>query len=265
MKRIALTLCLLFSVTALTHIQVLAQSTTGSIQGTVKDRASAPIPGARVTAHDAATNITQTGTTGEDGVFVVPQLPPGRYTVTVEKAGFRKFTKTGVILSAADRLSAGTFTLEIGEVTEEITVTADAGALQIQSESGERSAVITGSQIRDLALNGRDVLDLMKLIPGITSDFDGTVSDPGNLSSFNINGARGNQKEFTVDGSSNVDTGSNGGRHVTINPDAIAEIKVLTSNYQAEFGKAGGGFIQVVTRGGTRRFSGGARFFHRHE
>jgi hypothetical protein len=251
----------LFLLTAL----AVAQSTSGSISGTVKDRTGAPIPGAAVIVTDPATNVRQSAMTKEDGVFVAPQLPPGNYMITVERAGFKKFTKTGVVLSAADRLSAGTFILDIGEVADEITVTADAGELQIQSESGERSAVITGSQLRDLALNGRDVLDLMKLIPGITSDFDGTVSDPGNLGSFNINGTRGNQKEFTVDGSSNVDTGSNGGRHVTINPDAIAEIKVLTSNYQAEFGKAGGGFIQIVTSGGTKRFQGGLRFFHRHE
>jgi len=120
---------------ALTHTDVWAQSTTGSIQGTVKDGAGAPVPGANVKAHDATTNLTQTAATGEDGVFVVPQLPPGSYTITVEKIGFRKFTKTGVILSAADRLSAGTFTLDVGEVSEEITVNADAGQLQIQSES----------------------------------------------------------------------------------------------------------------------------------
>ena len=93
MKRITFTLCLLFSTTALIHTDVCAQSTAGSIQGTVKDRTGDPIPGASVTAHDAATNITQTAVTGEDGVFVVPQLPPGNYTITVEKAGFKKFSR----------------------------------------------------------------------------------------------------------------------------------------------------------------------------
>lgn len=244
---------------------IAAQSTTGSISGAVRDKTGAPIPGAVVNIVDAATSVRQTATTDNDGQFIVPQLPPGNYVITVEKPGFKKLTKTGIALSAADRLNAGSFTLDVGEVAEEVTVTADAGELQLQSESGERSAVITGAQIRDLALNGRDVLDLMKIIPGITSDYDGQVSDPGGLGNFNVNGTRGNQKEFTVDGASNVDTGSNGSRHVTINPDAIAEIKVLTSNYQAEFGKAGGGFIQVVTRGGTKRFTGGARYFHRHE
>src|SRR5262245_23416604 len=133
---------------------IRAQSTSGSIGGVVKDRNGAPVAGARITVNDSMTNITQMAESKDDGGFVVPQLPPGSYTITVEKTGFRKFTKTGVVLSAADRLSAGTFMLDIGEVSDEVTVTADAGQLQIQSESGERSNVITGSQIRELALNG---------------------------------------------------------------------------------------------------------------
>jgi hypothetical protein len=141
----------------------------------------------------------------------------------------------------------------------------DAGRLQLQSLSGERSDLITNNQIRNLALNGRDLLDLMKLIPGVVSTFDGQLSNAGGLDRFNINGTRGNQHELAIDGSSAVDTGNNATRHVTINPDAVAEIKVLTANYQAEYGKAAGGFIQIVTKSGSNEFHGGARFFHRHE
>src|SRR6185369_3154000 len=111
----------------------------------------------------------------------------------------------------------------------------------------------------------RNVLDFMKLIPGITSTFNGSVSGTGGIDGFNINGTRANQHEFTLDGASNVDTGNNGGTHVTLNPDAIQEVKILTSNYQAEFGKAAGGQIAVVTKSGTNAWHGGARFFHRHE
>jgi len=119
-----------------------------------------------------------------------------------------------------------------------------------------------------VALNGRNVLDYMKLIPGASSAsglFDGHVSGTGGNDAYSINGTRANQREFTIDGASNVDTGNNGGTHVTLNPDAIEEVKVLTSNYQAEFGKAAGGQIAITTKGGTNQWHGNGRFFHRNE
>ncbi len=143
--------------------------------------------------------------------------------------------------------------------------TPNAGRLQVQSLSGERSDLVTNNQVKNLALNGRDIIEFLKLMPGIVSDFNGQISNPGGLDRFFINGARGNQHELAIDGVSNVDTATNGSRHVTINPDAVAEIKVLTANYQAEYGKAASGFIQIVTKSGTTEFHGGAHFFHRHE
>lgn len=109
------------------------------------------------------------------------------------------------------------------------------------------------------------MLDLLKVIPGVVSFVNPQVSGPGGLGSFHINGTRGNQHELTIDGSSNVDTGSNGTLHVTINPDAVAEVKILTSNYQAEYGKAAGGYIQFVTKSGTNDFHGTLRYFRRHD
>src|SRR5581483_7871414 len=97
------------------------------------------------------------------------------------------------------------------------------------------------------------------------SGFNGAVSGTGGIDAFNINGTRANQHEYTIDGASNVDTGNNGGTHVTFNPHAIQEVKVLTSNYQAEFGKAAGGQVAIVSKGGTKDWHGNARFFHRHE
>ncbi len=137
--------------------------------------------------------------------------------------------------------------------------------MQLQSNSGERSDLITSKQLNDVAMNGRNVLDYMKLVPGVISGFNGAVSATGGLDQMNINGTRANQHEFTIDGASNVDTGNNGGTHVTINPDAIEEVKILTSNYQAEFGKAAGGQIAIVTKSGTNQWHGDARFFHRNE
>ncbi|MBI3424161.1 MAG: carboxypeptidase regulatory-like domain-containing protein [Acidobacteria bacterium] len=146
----------------------------------------------------------------------------------------------------------------------------DAGRQQLQSLSGERSELVTNNQVKNLALNGRDILDFLKLIPGIVTSrgevsANGYLSDPVKFSQFSINGTRRNQHEFVIDGVTNLDTKDNGSPHVTLNPDAIAEIKVLTANYQAEYGKAAGGFIQIVTKSGTTDFHGGLRYFHRHE
>jgi hypothetical protein len=114
-------------------------------------------------------------------------------------------------------------------------------------------------------MNGRNVLDYMKLIPGVTGLPDLHRSGTGSIDGFNINGTRSNQHEFTLDGSSNVDTGNNGGTHVTLNTDSIEEVKILTSNYQAEFGKAAGGQIAITTKGGSNQWHGNGRLFHRHE
>ena len=243
----------------------LGQVTSGTIFGTVKDPSGAIVSGANVTVSNPATGTSRVVKSGDSGDFVVPNLLPGTYNIAVEAQGFKKTEKTNVVLSAADKLNAGDFVLSVGATTESVTVTADAGQLQLQSNSAERSDLVTGKQLNDVALNGRMVLDYMKLIPGVVSTFDGSSSGTGGLDAFNINGTRANEHEFTIDGSSNVDTGNNGGTHVTVNTDAIAEVKVLTSNYQAEFGKAGGGQIAVVTRSGSNGFHGDARWFHRHD
>ena len=254
--------------TVLLGVVSFGQSTSGSITGTVVDNTGAIISDATVTVANEATSLTRTIKTNSSGVFVAPQLPPGRYDITVEKSGFKKLVKTEIILSALEQVNAGSFTLEIGQVSESVTVTADAGRIQIQSESGERSGVVTGTQLTELAINGRNYHDFLKTLPGvITGNVNaGQVSSStGSLGSFNVNGTRSNQKELTVDGSSNIDTGNNVDTHASLNPDAIAEVKVLTSNFQAEYGRAGGAFISVVSKSGAKEFHGGVRYFHRHE
>ena len=242
-----------------------AQVTSGTIFGSVKDPSGAYVPNADVTVRSAATGVTRTVTTNAEGGFVVPNLLPGTYTIAVNASGFKKQEKTGVQLSAADRLNAGEIMLTVGGAENTVTVEADAAELQLQSHSGERSDLITTNQINNLALNGRHILDLVKVVPGVVGTSVGAVSTRGGLDSFNINGTRANQHQYTIDGSSNVDTGNNGALHVTINPDAVAEVKILTSNYQAEYGKAAGGTVAVTTKSGTNEFHGGARWFHRHE
>ena len=244
---------------------LLAQVTSGTISGVVKDPSGAYINGATVTITDPSNGLTRTVTTSDSGEFSAPGLYPGTYTIKVESPGFKKLESSGFVLSAAAKLDAGELVLAVGAAADSVSVTADVGEVQLQSDSGERSDVITGKQINDIALNGRNVLDYMKLIPGISGTLDAHKSGTGGLDAYNINGTRANEHEFTIDGASNVDTGNNGGTHVTINLDAIEEVKVLTSNYEAEFGKAAGGQIALVTKGGTNQWHGDGRFFHRND
>ena len=239
----------------------LAQVTSGTIFGSVKDPSGAMIKDATVTITNPANGLTRTVVSGDDGNFSAPGLYPGTYNVTVEATGFKKLETRGIVLSAADKLGAGDFVLAVGTTSDEVTVTADAGQVQLQSSSGERSDLISSKQLNDVAMNGRNVLDYMKLVPGVVGTPDLHVSGTGSLSAFNINGTRGNEHEYTIDGASNVDTGDNGGTHVTLNTDAIEEAKILTSNYQAEFGKAAGGQIALVTKSGTNQWHGNGRYF----
>ena len=242
-----------------------AQITSGTIFGRVKDASGAYISGATVLIKGVDNGAYRTVTTNESGEFVAPNMPPATYNINIQAKGFKQLDAAGIVLSAADKLNAGDFTLGIGASAETVTVSADAAQLQLQSNSGERSDVITSKQLNDVALNGRNVLDYLKLVPGLSGTFDGHASGTGGIDSYNINGTRANQHEFTIDGASNVDTGNNGGTHVTINTDAIEEVKVLTSNYQAEFGKAAGGQVALVTKSGTNQWHGNGRFFHRNE
>jgi len=261
----AVRIVLLAMIIGLFGAPIVAQVTSGTIFGRVKDSSGAYVGNAIVVIRSPQTGATRTVTTSENGDFVAPNMPPGTYNITINSQGFKKVEAQGIILSAADKLNAGEFVMTVGASAESVTVTADAGQLQLQSNSGERSDLITSKQLNDVALNGRMVLDYMKLVPGVVSSFDGSSATTWGIGAFNINGTRANQHEYTVDGASNVDTGDNATTHVTINPDAVAEMKVLTSNYQAEFGKAAGGQIAVVTKSGTNQWHGDARFFHRNE
>ena len=243
-------------ITLMFCLPLAAQVTSGTISGRVQDSTGALINNATVTITNPSNGFTRQLTTADSGEFVAPNLSPGTYSISVEAPGFRKLESTGFVLNAAGKVDTGSLVLSVGATTNEVTVTADIGQVQLQSNSGERSDVITSKQLNDVAINGRNVLDYMKLVPGVSGVFDGHASGTGGLDSFNINGTRANEHEMTIDGASNVDTGNNGGTHVTINPDAIEEVKVLTSNYQAEFGKAAGGQIALVTKSGNNQWHG---------
>jgi hypothetical protein len=238
---------------------------SASLSGVVQDPQGNVIPGAKVSVTEITKDQKFETTTSGEGTFSFPTLQPGSYKLAVEMTGFKQLIKTGIIINTADKQSAGTLVLEVGGGSETIEIQADAAELAIKKESGEVSQLITGRQLREIAVNGRNYLDLMKLIPGTTSTVNGQVAGPGGLGGFNINGTRANQHNLTIDGSTNVDTGSNGTQHVALNIDTIAEFKVLTSNYQAEYGRSAGGDIKITTRGGGKDYHGTGYLFHRHE
>ena len=221
------------------------------------------MPGVNLTVTDPATGFKATGTSKADGAFTITLLPPGTYVLTASHQGFAPVEMRDVVLQTGDHVALDV-KLRVGDVKESVTVSADAGQLQLKSESGERSEVITSTQIRDLGLDGRNILDLMTTLPGVVNN----PSDPTSATAWgdlSVNGTRGTMKQMTIDGTSNVTVGANIYQQVTINPDAVAEMRILTSNFQAEYGKAGGAFVQFTTRGGTNRFHGGARYFRRHD
>ena len=136
---------------------LFGQVTSGTISGFVKDPSGAYVKGASVTAENPTNGLTRTVTTSDSGEFVFPGLYPGTYTIKVEAQGFSKMEKSGFVLSAAGKLDAGELTLSMGAATESVNVTADAGQVQLQSNSGERSDLISSKQLNDVAMNGRNV------------------------------------------------------------------------------------------------------------
>ncbi len=234
---------------------MVGQQISGSINGVVKDSQQATIPNAKITLNNQEQGTSRDGVSAADGSFVFTQLQPGTYTVSIEAAGFKKFEQKGVKVFANDRLSLGEVVLSVGALTE--TVTVEAEAATVQTASAERSGVLTTRQVEDLAENGRSLFDLTRVVPGVVYT--------GGLGGIMANGNRGNQNNFTLDGVTNVDTGSNGGTLATTNIDMIAEMKVITNSQPAEFGRSSGAQVEVVTKSGTKDFHGTGYFFHRHE
>ena len=241
---------LLFSASILCGQQI-----SGTITGVVKDSQQASIANAKVTVTNQEQGTNRDGVTTADGSFVFTQLQPGSYTITIEATGFKKFEQKDVRVFANDRVGLGDIVLAVGALNETVTVEAQVAA--VQTSSAERAGVLTSRQVTDLAENGRSLFDLTRVLPGVVYT--------GGLGGIQANGNRGNQNNFTLDGVTNVDTGSNGGTLATTNIDMIAEMKVITNSQPAEFGRSSGAQIEVVTKSGTKDFHGTGYFFHRHE
>ncbi|MBZ5635563.1 MAG: carboxypeptidase regulatory-like domain-containing protein [Acidobacteriia bacterium] len=238
-------------------VPLRAQATAGSISGVVQDAQGAVVPSAKVTLtneNQGAGSARTVNTTG-DGTFVFTPVLAGKYTVTVEMTGFKKYAQSGITLDVNDKLGLPTIALQVGATGESVTV--EAAAVQLQTLSAERSGVVTGAQVVDIAINGRNYTSLLKTVPGIAAD-----AGTGDVSS---NGGRTAQNNFTLDGQNVTDIGVNQQFAYRISMDAIQEFKVSTNGQTAEYGRNDGAQVQVVTKSGTKDFHGDGYWFKRGE
>lgn len=240
----------------------VAQTVSGAITGTATDPSSLPVAGATVTLTNSDTGVKAVEKTGGSGEFTFTAVLPGRYSVSVEMAGFKKVEKTDLNITAAERLSAGEFALQIGSTTDSVTV--DASGARVQTSSEDRSAVLTSAQIDQLMARGRDFLSLLRVMPGVVPSTDSDAI--GTRTAYpNAQGMRISYPTVAIDGVSNNDLGSSQTTPTPINMDAVGEVKVLMNNYQAEYGRTAGVQVQAITRAGTNQYHGNGYYYKRNE
>src|SRR5687768_11895867 len=220
-----------------------AQITTGTVTGSVKDAQGAAVPGATVTLVSKAQGTASQTHTNSEGDFVFPNVAAGSYTLRVTMDGFKQLEQSGVVVSPGERVLLSRLVIDVGAVAETVTVTAETPL--VQAQSGERSFVVTTAEVENLPIFNRSFTELAALAPGVTTD--------GNNTPQRIGG--GGDPNIMMDGVSTMDTGSNRPL-LQMNIESIAEVKVLTSGYQAEYGRSSGVQVTAVTKSGTNRFRG---------
>jgi len=233
---------------------VLAQATTGRISGIVRDVSGGVLPGVSVTVTETRTGFTRTETSDAQGAYIFVSLPLGDYTVGAELQGFKKAAKSGFVLGTDGKLTAD-FHLEVGQFSETVQVTV--GAETVNTVSGEVSRTVDRSQVEDLALNGRNYMQLATLVPGApVTNFSALDIMTGLGINTVINGGRNNVNLLTVDGGFNMDSGSNNSQISNVGVDFIQEVSIKTANYSAEYRSSSGAAINVVTRSGSNQIKG---------
>ena len=230
---------------------VFASGPTGSITGTVTDPSGAVVPKARITVLNEATNAIRNAETNADGDFTVALLPPGRYRVMAENAGFRR-SVLGDVTVDVDQTVRVDFALEIGAATEEVRVKETPPA--IQTDTSTLGQVVNNRLVQELPLNERNFLNFALLVPGSQLPAEGSQNSTQG-GALSVNGAREQSNNFLLDGVDNNDPYIN--QYVALpSVDAIQEFKVQSSDYSAEYGRTGGAQINVVLKSGTNAFHG---------
>ncbi|HTV00026.1 MAG TPA: TonB-dependent receptor, partial [Luteitalea sp.] len=255
--------CLLAcAVLLLAGTPAFAQFERSRVAGTIRDQQGGVMPGVSVTATNQATAQGESAVTDESGFYSFSTLLPGQYTISAELQGFKKATRASVQLDAAGAITID-FTLETGNLSEEVTVTAEAA--QLQTDVALRKTV-EAKDIEQLSFNGRNPIGVAGLKAGVSG---GSFNNYGAFSlsngGWNINGSRGDENNISVDGATAVRTRSNGAIVGVQNVDTVQEVQVLTGNYMPEFGRASGGQVRIITKSGSNRFSGTAGYYYRDD
>ena len=236
---------------------------TGAITGTVVDATGSAVVTSTVVVKNSGTGAERELKTDSGGRFVAESLPVGRYEVTATAPGFKKAIRTGLELSVADRLAVD-FRLEVGEMAETVSVMAEAPL--VKTETGDVSYLVTEKQITDLSVSNRTFISLQQLIPGASrTAADELVISFSSGRGFAINGQRDKYSGLMVDGVQNTDMGNQSGLMTYPGMETISEVKMLSSNYSAEYGTAGGANMLLVTRAGTQRLHGSAYEYVRND
>ena len=254
MKSLRVVLYALLAVLCISTV-ALAQD-TGQITGTVLDSTGAAFPGAQVTITNRSAGITRNTVTNSSGAYLVAGLPQGKYDVSVTGKGFKEYLATEVVLDAAQKLRVDV-TLQVGTISEKVIVSGE-NVAQVETQSAELATTITSTQISELELNGRNFSQLVTLTPGVGNS--GTRGEAGvgvnGSILYNVNGGRNEYNNWELDGGSIMDSGSNQSLNLYPSLDSISEVRVMTSNYGAQYGLNGSGTIEVETKGGTNTFHG---------
>src|SRR5438105_571189 len=244
---------------------LLAQGVEATLRGLVADSSGAAVPGARVEVKNTGTNRVTATVTDSAGQYAAPFLQPGTYSVTVEASGFKKFVREGLILSVGATVAVD-MALEVGAVTEQLTVTAESPLLD--TAKADRGTLVDQKTVAEMPLNGRNPLMLAKIAAGV--NFNGTVIyqrpfDNGAIAQWTINGGLYQSNEFLLDGApNNAQAGSNNIAYVPP-VDAVQEFKIQTNSYDEQYGHTSGGIVNVSLKSGTNAVHGTAYEFARRK
>ncbi len=244
-------------------VSACGQETTGTITGVILDSSGAVIPGVKVTVQNVGTNASYAGATNQLGTYIIRTLPVGIYRLTAEAPGFRRFEATDIQLQV-NEVARVDITMQVGQLAEAVEVRAS--VVTVNTEDATLRTVVDQKRVENLPLNGRDPVQLMRLVAGV-SLYQGTgltsgTTYPG-VVSVSVNGNRGNSTNYVLDGGQNNDHYNNAPNPMP-NPDALQEFSVQTNNFSAEFGRNSGGVVNAVTKSGTNELHGTAFWYLRN-